>query len=120
MLEIPVPGLFEGQSLTNMMAGETSGHRVVISEQGSLKSWIDYPWKLIRGEGETDVQLFDLASDPLERNNLAAERRDTAEQLGKRLDLVVGEHGDHEVLELEPGIEDPEHIERLRALGYVE
>ena len=36
------------------------------------------------------------------------------------LDARLAENREKEVFELEPGVVDPEHLERLRALGYIE
>ena len=119
LLEVPLPAQFQGRSFSGLIAGTETGDRPVISEQRSLKSWMEYPWKLIRGESADDLQLFNLADDPLEQTNLADPRSDIAERLGAKLDARIAGNTAREVLELEPGIDDPEHMKRLRALGYI-
>jgi len=120
LLDVAVPDVFEGQSLASMMRGEASGHRSVISEQRDLKSWIRHPWKLIRRAGSNAPELYDLARDPGERRNIATLHPDRVRQLTAQLDARVAENADSHVLELEPGIEDPAHLDRLRVLGYIE
>ncbi len=73
--------------------------------------------KLISG-AERGPLLFDLARDPGERVNLAAQRPDLARALEARLRTLVRAlrplPGDASEVDL-----DPETQERLRALGYV-
>ena len=120
LLAIPAPKEFEGTSLVGLMSGDDTGNRVVISEQRSLKSWIDYPWKLVRGDETKGLQLFNLENDPLEEVNLAQSHSELAQRFGALLDARLAENREKEVFELEPGVVDPEHLERLRALGYIE
>lgn len=119
-LALPIPEEFEGKTLSGLIAGGESGDRVVISEQRALKSWIEYPWKLVRNEDAGVVELYDLASDPNELENLAASRQDIVTHFNARIDERLAGHRGDAVPELEPGIVDPEHLERLRALGYIE
>lgn len=119
-LGIASPAAFEGTSFAGWVRGDAREHRVVIGEQRKLKSWTQHPWKLILNEPPTAPELYDIASDPFERNDVAAEQPEVVERLTARLEARLAGHLDAEVLELEPGIDDPEHLERLRALGYIE
>ena len=56
----------------------------IIAEGG-----IDTAWPGHRDGEKDEVWLFELASDPQERNNLAEERPDLVESMGKRLDELT-------------------------------
>ena len=92
----------------------------IVSEQRKLKSWLQHPWKLILNEPPTAPELFDLEEDPMETKNVAQANPEVVARLRGRLEARLAGHLDAEVLEIEPGIDDPEHLERLRALGYIE
>ena len=119
LLEIPLPVQFEGRSLLGLIRGIETADRLIISEQRGLKGWMEYPWKLVRKKNSDELQLFNLETDPLERTNLAISDSDIAKRLSARLDARLAGFSEREVLELEPGIDDPEHLDRLRALGYI-
>ena len=80
---------------------------------------MEYPWKLVRRKSSDELQLFNLETGPLERTNLAISDSDIEKGLSARLDARLAGFSEREVLELEPGIDDPEHLDRLRALGYI-
>ena len=120
LLRVPVPSQFEGRSLLGLISGSETADRPVISEQRSLKSWLEVPFKLVRGEKLDELQLFNLAVDPLEQNNIALAESDVAATLGAKLDARIAGYPARKVPELAPGITDPELLERLRALGYVD
>ncbi|MDP6978284.1 MAG: sulfatase [Myxococcota bacterium] len=119
-LAVPAPPSFEGTSFAGWLRGDAREHRAFIAEQRKLKSWIQHPWKLILNEAPTPPELYDVATDPLEQSNVAAANPDVVARLTARLEARIAGHLDAEVLEIEPGIDDPEHLERLRALGYIE
>jgi arylsulfatase A-like enzyme len=82
-----------------------------------LYSVIEYPWKLIyRSLRPDESELYDLESDPEEAVNLYASETGQAKRLVEilhELDGFVTEpFGDK--------VSDPEVLERLRALGYVD
>lgn len=120
LLALPVPSAFEGESLVGLIDGSDTGDRIAIAEQRALKSWFEYPWKFIRSTDTGRVELYDLEKDPLEQNNVADTHPDIAIKLSDRLNARLAEGSGDAVPELEPGIVDPEHLERLRALGYIE
>ena len=62
------------------------------------------------------VELYDLAADPGERTNLAAAEPDLAARLGAVIDRRLA-GGDGEARAPMP--DDPETLERLKALGYL-
>jgi arylsulfatase A-like enzyme len=82
-----------------------------------LYSVIEYPWKLIyRSLRPDESELYDLGSDPDEAVNLYASETEQADHLVAVLHeldgFVTQPFGD--------GVGDPEVIERLRALGYLD
>jgi arylsulfatase A-like enzyme len=74
-------------------------------------------WKLILGPEEGTRQLFDVARDPRERRNLAAEQPERAAELERR---IAEWRAQHARAETAPEAISPEDLERLRALGYVQ
>ncbi len=119
-LGVSAPPSFEGVSFASWLRGGAREHRTVIGEQRKLKSWFQHPWKLILNEAPAPAELYDVAADPLEQSNVAQANPGVVARLTARLEARLAGHLDAEVLELEPGIDDPEHLERLRALGYIE
>lgn len=65
-----------------------------------------------------ELELYDLAGDPRERVNLAAERPEIVARLQQELARWV-RAGDTAPLQSEPAL-DPETVQALRELGYVE
>ena len=83
-----------------------------------LYSLIAPPFKLIRSSRD-DVELFDLAQDPEELQNLRGPQAEKASQLDTRLSTLLSEHP--------PLYPEPENLElseetreSLRAMGYIE
>jgi len=74
-------------------------------------------WKLIFGPEEGTRLLFDVARDPRERRDLAAEQPERAEEL---LRLIAAWRLEHTRPETAPDAVSEEDLERLRALGYVQ
>jgi arylsulfatase A-like enzyme len=82
-----------------------------------LYSVIEYPWKLIyRSRRPDESELYDLGSDPDEAVNLYASETGQATRLVK----VLRELGGFVEQPFGDGEGDPEALERLRALGYVD
>jgi arylsulfatase A-like enzyme len=73
-------------------------------------------WKLILGPEEGTRQLFDVARDPRERRDVAAEEPERAAELERR---IADWRAQHTREETAPEAISPEDLERLRALGYV-
>ena len=86
--------------------------------QRQLRAWVEGPNKLIRGS-DGRHELFDLASDPGESNDLGQDRTQLATDLQESLDGFVGSLQRCERAGPVPGELTPEQIERLKALGYL-
>lgn len=114
LLGEPIPKEIGGASLLTLGAeprrlfAETVYPRLHFG-WSDLASIIEYPHHYIHGP---DPELYDLATDPGELNNLLSERRSIATKLRRELDRY------DRSLEA-PGEEDLETTRRLAALGYV-
>jgi arylsulfatase A-like enzyme len=127
----------EGRNLMpSLRAGQPAGSRPVFVERphyspegerfmralttgygfGELVGVVMGDEKLIRYP-DGSRQLFDLEADPAELHDLAGERPESLDRLGRLLDEWLARHP---VEELGAGAElTPERIETLRALGYL-
>jgi len=102
---------------SNILDGFFSGHALV--ESGDAWAFLQDNYKLIVS-GEKAL-VFDLAADPEEQDDLAAEMGDRSRALltgaiQTRAAMISGLSGD---VEGEEGV-DPETLEHLRSLGYVQ
>jgi arylsulfatase A-like enzyme len=78
-------------------------------------------WKIAWNEPENLVELYNLSLDPLERKNIAVERRDVIQELLPILSGWVEEGNSRARESLErTGELDAVTRERLRALGYLQ
>jgi arylsulfatase A-like enzyme len=133
------PPVNQGLDLAPLLAGEPPGRRTLISDfllyGQSRWSVRRGPWKLVVPERESPedggpelaVELYDLAADPGETRDLAAERPDVVSAL-----LAYGERerearqdlrrrllaGGDDVLQ--SSYLEWNHITKLRALGYLQ
>jgi arylsulfatase A-like enzyme len=113
-----------GQSLWPCLSGQdaASAPRMLLAE-GTLygeeqKMAIRWPYKVVVKDGAPTPRLFDLEEDPLERTDVRDSRPDVAASLERELEDTVRRAAlgaRHEEAEL-----DPETIDELRSLGYVE
>lgn len=113
------PDTFVGQSLE----ARVDADRPVISEANLVPHYtgaVRTPqWKYIR-EG-AEEKLFDLGSDPVEQDNVAADRARRVADLSDRLDTHIVTHTrDSERDITEQSIGDSEIEDRLKDLGYLE
>jgi arylsulfatase A-like enzyme len=74
-------------------------------------------WKYIEARRERHRELFDLVSDPGERNDLASGEPDRVERLSQAL---AAWRRVHQAARAADSDDSPEAVEALRALGYVE
>jgi arylsulfatase A-like enzyme len=133
--DAPPPPEAQGRSLVPALLGQPLAsrgafvqRRTYASQEGELSeaeresyepglkfAVVEPRWKFVhRTEGQDE--LFDLARDPRELENLVGQRRDEAERLGEelreRIDALGAQRRDAENV-------DDETLEQLRALGYV-
>jgi arylsulfatase A-like enzyme len=99
----------------------TARAAVVWAQAPGSWSIVDFPLKVVVFAEERRAELFDLAADLHERRNLAGERAAEVrrlirlgEALRKALPKIGAEQRESEIAL------DPETIEQLRALGYLE
>ena len=115
----------QGRSLISLIEGEVPPEREPIflfrpdnteipGEQYAVRQG---DWKLIRGPGPGMRELFDLASDPKEREDRSGAEAARVRELEVQLDAWLAVHGRSDP---PPATAvSPEDLERLRALGYV-
>jgi choline-sulfatase len=80
----------------------------------ALRGWVRDDWKLING---SEPELYNLADDPLEQRNLAAEQPDRVRRMSDELQRAMqrlAPGGDR----AQPRAVTAEQEERLRSLGY--
>jgi len=76
--------------------------------------------KYLRRAGDGREELYDLTADPGERNDLSAQRSERTRSLRAQLDRRLEELTSQALAPVEPGDDDAQTLERLRALGYGE
>jgi arylsulfatase A-like enzyme len=102
---------------SNILDGDFTGHTLV--EAGDAWAFLQDKFKIVVS-GEKAL-VFDLDADPQAQHDLAAEMRDRSRELlaaaiKTRAAMVSGQPGE---VEGEEGL-DPETLEHLRSLGYVQ
>jgi len=128
----------DGRSLVPLLDGKESGSRLVFIEsegcprakdrylapgmdcyppgvKGKLRGVYDGRWKLIvtPRRGDRLIELYDVANDPEERTNLAAEEPERVREMMAALDTFWSRGA------TKAGV-DVELTEQLRALGYAQ
>ena len=83
-------------------------------QANSLLGVVDGRWKLIQ---TTRPELYDLAADPIESNNLVETRPEEALRLQARLERIL-EHQLREDVESQTAL-DAESLRKLQSIGYV-
>lgn len=119
----PPPGA-QARSLLPLLRGESEAiwdYAFVENLDKELRALRNADWKYIDNYGEGRHELYALRRDPGETTDLAAEDPELAERFRATMTGFLDEHGllagrfAHRRKEL-----DPETIEELRALGYIE
>jgi arylsulfatase A-like enzyme len=120
-LGLPVPPAVQGRAALGLTGG-SAGRRAVVAQYGDARYTLRTDrWKLIESFRPAEsVELYDLAADPGETENVARRHPEVVESLRQALARWREAHpplgaagGGSEV------VLSPEELERLRALGYV-
>ncbi|HXK24523.1 MAG TPA: sulfatase [Myxococcota bacterium] len=125
LLGLPVPAGLQGVSLVPLLHGEPEATHPLFAEgyasHAKLQSVIDGDLKLIRDLDTHGVALFDLAADPGETNDIAADRPADVDRMQALLDSTLGatRSGIQDPLGL-PKEVDTKTKDQLRHLGYIE
>ncbi len=117
---------WEGRSLVGLLDGDAVigertlfGHRRLEGDPpAELWTAVSGDWHLIERDGH--FQLYNLSNDPQERLDLSAARRDVTARLAAELEAFRSSLRPHAAAETYEYELDPEGVERLRGLGYVE
>jgi arylsulfatase A-like enzyme/Tfp pilus assembly protein PilF len=123
LLKLESPRKVNGRDLRPALSGQRLATQAIYSESlfarlncrwSSLRSLVEGDWKLIQG---SESELFNLADDPSESNNLAASDPERTRKMVEGLKVAVRS--------MAPGGDtaranavSPEQAERLRSLGY--
>lgn len=121
LLSVPPPERIAGQSLRPYLTGE-SRYEVPVSYFEALNAHLTQDWAPLTGvvqEGHKLIrlpapELYDLETDPKEKENLYRQKTGLASRLSATLDEVSA--GGAPVTAAAP---DRETVEKLRALGYL-
>jgi arylsulfatase A-like enzyme len=120
LIGAPAPAEFAGRSLTPGNQGVAPEVSYGFSQTYRLKGLSRFAvrsldWKLVVTPDNGEEELFDLRTDPGERENRVTAQPDVARRYRKRL----GETIQLDVEGAGPEAIDPETAARLRALGYL-
>jgi len=123
LLGVARPADLAGRDLRPALDGRSLASAPVYAESlfgrltcrwSPLRAWVNEDWKLVQG---TAPELFDLARDPYEKRDMAAEEPQRVERMLAALQAAVrrmapaGDSARASTL-------SPEQEERLRSLGY--
>ena len=124
---VDVPAEVQGKSLLARFRGgdnqSTERDRSVYGE--TFMPRIHFNWSELRGAENTKYhfidaprpELYDLAKDPGELNNLLGEKKAVAEEMRSQLVAMIREYSAGKELAEKTGL-DPVLMERLKSLGY--
>ncbi|MCK4547878.1 MAG: sulfatase-like hydrolase/transferase, partial [Candidatus Eisenbacteria sp.] len=133
----PIPDVVEGRSLKPLLAGDTSWtERTVFSEaskpwnaegesgeifrnERKAKCARTRDWKYIYTPYARSRELYELSKDPAETVNLVAKRPDLAAEMEKHLQFWAQAPRERQPAD-DLVSQDPETLEKLRSLGYLQ
>lgn len=113
---------FIGESLVGMCDGHKCDERVVFGGGNmwgpSMMAFCAGGIKLIVKGHRDGVELYDLQTDPAEKENLAVRRPKLCEEMAMQLEQMLASIGVRHGQDKAPALSQ-EDINRLRSLGYV-
>ncbi len=124
LLKLPVPTEVQGRSLLPLLQGKESDRASDLYGESFLPR-LHFNWSELRGVQVENYhfidapkpELYDLAADPGERNNLFAQKPAVAGELQGKLAAVIRTYSAGKETAEKTGL-DPAMAERLQALGY--
>lgn len=124
LLELPVPRHLQGRSLVGVMRGAESSAAPILAEVDLFGRGVSVQqgdWKLVLSREPPGTGLFNLAKDPLERQNLAEAEPRRVKQMRALIETergvargLAGEYQQAAELQL-----SHQERRRLEALGYL-
>lgn len=90
--EIPAKAGEDSQSFFSILNGDANTHvRSPLINHGSAGRFAitDGSWKLIMPHRKSKIELYDVAADPSEKNNISQNHPDVVERLTKKLTNIV-------------------------------
>jgi arylsulfatase A-like enzyme len=119
LVELPIPEGFRGDAVSFTMGRSEPTSKVIFAETrrfADLETIIDGEYKLVVDHEEYSLEMYNLAEDPQERNDLAVTDQETATHLKRRLKTFYA------VARAKAGTVDldPQTLTALRDLGYLE
>jgi arylsulfatase A-like enzyme/cytochrome c-type biogenesis protein CcmH/NrfG len=124
IVKVEVPSGVQGRSLVPLLAAEDKMESASLYAETFLPR-LHFNWSELRGV-ETDnyhfidapkPELYDLAKDPGETQNLYADKKAVSEEMRARLAALIQKYGAGQELAQKTGL-DPALMERLKSLGY--
>ncbi|HEX6504690.1 MAG TPA: sulfatase-like hydrolase/transferase [Terriglobales bacterium] len=124
-LKIPVPGQVQGKSLLPVISGKKRDEAPIYLYAETFLPRLHFNWSELRAvESERyhfilapKPELYDLAKDPNEAQNLYSEKKAVSEELRAKLAAIIHEYTPGQELAEKTGL-DPALMERLKSLGY--
>jgi len=125
LLGVPIDKSLLGRDLRPLMAGEVSAGEAYYAESlygrlnchwATLRGWVKDDWKLIAG---AEPELYNLAEDPGETQNLATTESDRVKRMSAELQSAVRNLARGGADSARSTTITPEQEQRLRSLGYV-
>jgi len=117
---------FDGVSLVPVINGASLSELHAMTE-GDVKedglfggvSLRTNKWKIIRKPGAGTLKVFNLETDPFEKNDLAGKKLEEIAGLEKKLEEYLDKKASVQEVEMSESEKDREITEQLRELGYV-
>jgi arylsulfatase A-like enzyme/Flp pilus assembly protein TadD len=126
LLRVPIPAPVQGESLVPLVTGEVDDLELIAYSE-SLYPRNHYGWSELKSLRDGALhyiaaprpELFELADDPKQQNNLAAQRARTVSEFQDSLDAMMERYSAEDIDEQAPVTMDAETHAQLAALGYL-